>query len=669
MIIQALSAYYDRAVRMGLALPQSGLEKKRIPFLVKITQEGAFKRILDTREDKKAKEYLVPQSGGRSVNIAANLLWDNIEYALGCTEGGDAPDEGRVPQCHQSFIEAVKTLHQAAPDLPQLAALLAFLQTPDKTAQMRSDPVWNELVASRANTMSFIVGNGTHPICANPAIHQRLTATDATDAKKSLCIVSGEQAPISRLHQAVKGVAGAKTTGANIVSFNMAPFCSYGKEQGANSPIAQSVAFNYTTALNHLLDYESPQKCRIGGSTIAFWAREKSAAASAFEEQLSAFFTGGGAPQSAAKDAEQNTPKTPPPNPQPTLFADPPPAASTPAPTPADNPNAGVAQMKALLEAVHTAINIADYNSDKFYILGLSPNAARIAIRFWHKTTVKKLAQNIKDYFDNIAIIPQYNSQDEKLSIHQILRGVSASAKKAKKSSENATKPAKGDAKPPKKSSLSPILTGQFISAIMMGHPYPRALLQAVIIRCRAERDVPHERAAAIKAWLISHLRSERHRKSLFERAPAIKAWFIDNNDPKYPNFYQEKLKMLDPTFKDPAYVSGRIFAILERIQEVASPTKLNATVKDKYYGRASTAPSTVFPRLLATSNHHIGKLDEKQRIFFEKLKGEALNLLDGRESFPRMLDLEQQGRFALGYYHQRQHFFTKKQHKEESHA
>ena len=113
---------------------------------------------------------------------------------------------------------------------------------------------------------------------------------------------------------------------------------------------------------------------------------------------------------------------------------------------------------------------------------------------------------------------------------------------------------------------------------------------------------------------------------------------------------------MLDPTNANPAYRLGRLFATLEKIQEEASPG-LNATIRDRYYGAASSTPVAVFTTLLRLKNHHLGKLHKGRAVQMERTIGEIMN---GLNDFPRILALPDQGRFALGYYHQRQAFFTK---------
>ena len=167
------------------------------------------------------------------------------------------------------------------------------------------------------------------------------------------------------------------------------------------------------------------------------------------------------------------------------------------------------------------------------------------------------------------------------------------------------------------------------MKAILIGAPYPKALLGAAIRRCRAEQDVTYPRAALIKAVLV--------RKSRGKNA-------------------EEVSMSLDTTNGNIGYRLGRLFAVLEKIQEEASPG-INATIRDRFYGSASAIPVAAFPHLMKLKNHHLSKLENRGRaINLERMIGE---IVDSVSDFPTHLSLPDQGRFAVGYYHQRQALFT----------
>jgi CRISPR-associated protein Csd1 len=381
--------------------------------------------------------------------------------------------------------------------------------------------------------------------------------------------VTGDSAPIERLHTSIKGVWGAQTSGANIVSFNARAFESYGRteRQGENAPVGKAAAFAYTTALNHLLARDSTQRMQVGDASTVFWAEKETA----LEGELLNIF---GEP---AKD----------------------------------DPDANTRAVRALYDAVATGRFATPEGENKFHVLGLAPNAARISVRFYHCLPVRELATKIVAYFEDLKM-QRGPSDPEFPSLFRLLTAVAAQGK-----SDN----------------IPPNLGGAILHTVFSGADslYPRLWLNAAVNRCRAEQHINYLRAAVIKACLNRIIRRDA-------------------------NLEKEFLPMLDTTNANTAYRLGRLFATLERIQESANPN-LNATIRDRYYGAASSTPVAVFTTLLRLKNAHVKKLSTGQSIWFEKLIGEVLGpILD----FPKHLPLQDQGRFALGYYHQRQAFFTK---------
>jgi len=274
--------------------------------------------------------------------------------------------------------------------------------------------------------------------------------------------------------------------------------------------------------------------------------------------------------------------------------------------------------VQAVLDAVHSGKWGRSDENTRFYVLGLAPNAARISIRFYHCVTLRELGQRIAQHFEDLALArgphdPQYPS------LFRLLAAVAVQNK-----ADN----------------IPPNLGGSIVDAIFAGvnTPYPSLWLNAAVGRCRAEQNVNYLRAAAIKACLNRQMRYARLSSS-------------------NPSLEQEFLPMLDLSNPNPAYRLGRLFAVLEKIQEEASPG-LNATIRDRYYGAASSTPVAVFTTLLRLKNAHLKKLMPGRVTGFEKLLGEVLGPVT---DFPKHLPLPDQGRFALGYYHQRQDFFTRR--------
>ena len=575
MILQALTDYYRRKCDdpdPAQRLPAFGLEQKEIPFILEINAAGELLQLRDTRElqgkKKVARTYRVPMGVKKTSGVAANLLWDTLEYVVGVDTKGK-PE--RVAEQHAAFRARMAALPEAARQDAGIQAVLRFLDRVD-VPQLERQPAWADALESNA-VMSFRLQGDMDLVCQRPAVvHAALNATTDDDAPQAMCLVTGEQAPVERLHASIKGVWGAQTSGANIVSFNARAFESYGKteRQGENAPVSRAAAFAYTTALNHLLRKDSPQRMQVGDASTVFWAERQ--------------------------------------DPFETIFGD----------IFQDNPDASTDKVEALLKAVHSG-HWGPMDKDlRYHVLGLAPNAARISIRFYHCVTLQELGQRIAQHFDDLALVRGPNDARYP-SLFRLLTAVALQNK-----ADN----------------IPPNLGGAVVDAILAGPnvPYPSLWLNAAVGRCRAEQTVNHLRAAAIKACLN---RQQRHA-----------ALSSPSTAPE-----KEFLPMLDLSNTNPAYRLGRLFAVLEKIQEEASPG-LNATIRDRYYGAASSTPVAVFTTLLRLKNAHLKKLSPGRTATFEKLLGEVLGPVT---DFPKHLPLPDQGRFALGYYHQRQDFFTKK--------
>ncbi len=565
MILQALDAYYHRKQAdpdPAKRLPRFGLEDKEIPFVLEIDADGKLVNITDTRsvEGKKkiGQRFLVPQGVKKTSGVATNLLWDTAEYVLGIGTRGK-PE--RVTEQHATFRARIEALPDAARDDAGIRAVLAFLDA-FRPESLDGLPVLADIQANPV--MSFRLHGDLELVCQRAAV-VAATTNQTEEKPDGICLVSGAPAAIERLHPAIKGVWGAQTSGANIVSFNLDAFNSYGKAQGANAPLGKAAVFAYTTALNHLLGRDSRQRIQVGDTSTVFWAEEP--------HELEASMLD--------------------------LFGEP----------PKDNPDKNVDAVKALYSAIESGKFSVGKLDTRFHVLGLAPNAARISIRFWETATAAELARRIKMHFDDLAVV-HADYEPEHLSLFRLLTGLSMLNK-----ADN----------------IPPNLGGEVMRAILEGLPYPAAMLNLAISRCRAEQKPTYARAAAIKASLNRWIRFRNTQEKEF--AP-----------------------MLDPSNPNPAYRLGRLFAVLEKIQEEASPG-LNATIRDRYYGAASSTPVTVFTTLLRLKNHHLGKLSPGRATQMEKLIGEILGEV---ADFPRQLPLPDQGRFALGYYHQRQAFFTK---------
>lgn len=572
MILQALHEYYQRKMAdpdPARRLPAFGLEDREIPFIIELTRDGRLAVIKDTRtgEGKKrvATRYLVPKGVKKTSGVAANLLWDTAEYVLGAETKGKRE---RVAQQHAAFRARIDALSQLAQLDDGIAAVQAFLSARPLDA-VQHEPLWEELRAINA-LVTFRLVNEVQLVCQRAAVVSAAASLpDERDENnkepQTICLITGEITSPERLHTAIKGVWGAQTSGANIVSFNLDAFNSFGKTQGGNAPVSVPAVFAYTTALNHLLSKGSRQRMQVGDASTVFWAQKSE------DADVEAVF------------AE--------------IFGE------------ADDPDARAQQIHALFESIHSGRFDGARGENRFFVLGLAPNAARIAIRFWHGAPLHEIAERIRAWFNDLEIERGPNDP-EYPSLFRLLTAIAVQGKAA---------------------NIPPNLGGDVMRSILAGTPFPATWLNAAVQRCRAEQRVTYLRAAAIKSCLNRQIRRQSTEK--------------------------EFLPMLDPSNTNVAYRLGRLFATLEKIQEEANPG-INATIRDRYYGAASSTPVAVFTTLLRLKNHHIAKLDNRGRATnFEKLIGEIVSTIS---DFPLHLALPDQGRFALGYYQQRQAFFTK---------
>lgn len=575
MILQALKEYYERKAadsESGVAPP--GWNYERIPLVIVLDREGvpisAFETYEGEGRERQAKRYLTPQRVKRTRAAISNMLWDNPEYALGY-DLSNQPDLTRVK--HKLFRERLEKLNEVQDE--GIEAIKRFLDDPSKLDRLLSLGEIVSSALSKGPNLTFQLIDDTGPVFSRPKVIQeinRLNFQTESRAKTSICLITGERQNPVLLHDAIKGVWGAQSSGGNIVSFNLDAFSSYRKEQGVNAPISAGAMNAYTKALNMMLEKGSKSRVQVGDTSTVFWAERNDD----FADQFAAFF----------------------------------------GESPKDDPDCGVRAVQALFKAVNSGfLSSREDSGGRFYVLGMAPNASRISIRFWMVDTVAGMAGKIAAHFRDLSII--HSPKDRAvLSMFRLLVSMAPLGK-----SEN----------------IPPKLAGELIRSAIQGLPYPQTLLQLVLRRIRAEHEVTYPRAALIKASINRKTRTAN------------------------PNI-QEELKMsLDEANLNVGYRLGRLFATLEKIQEEANPG-INATIRDRFYGAASGTPVTVFGNLMRLKNHHLAKLESSgRRIYFEKLIGAILEGIAAGTAFPPHLNLDDQGRFAVGYYHQTQAFYTKK--------
>ena len=578
MILTALNDCYERLLeRRAPGISAPGYSQEKISYALVLNADGGLVAVDDLRDlsgKKPAPQSLsVPQPEKRTAGIRPNRLWDKTSYVLGASATSK-----RADQEHEAF----KALHQKLlgdSEDPGLRAMLAFLAAWSPSAFAEDDRFKPEMLD--ANMVFRLDGElgYLHDRSAARALLQQSDEAEPS-SRIGLCLVTGQQLPLARLHPAIKGVNGAQSSGASIVSFNLDAFTSYGKGQGDNAPISEQAAFGYTTALNYLLRREpdNRQRLQIGDATVVFWATAADdTSAQAAESLLDALL---------------------------------------------DPPQDG-SETERLRNALVQARNL-EARSDldpglapgtRMHVLGLAPNASRLSIRFWLTDDMRDIARRLADHYADIELQPAPWKTPPPLWMLLLATAPSLQGK------------AKSEDVPPQ-------LAGEMTRAILAGTAYPQSLLDVLVMRMRADHNVSGIRAALCKAVLARKSRLHSH-----DRSPPVS---------------------LDTANQDSGYVLGRLFSLLENAQRAALGDKLNATIRDRYYGAASATPANVFPVLLRNAQHHLGRLRKDKpglAISIEQDIGEAIALLDG---FPRSLRIEAQGNFAIGYYHQTQARFAR---------
>ncbi len=561
MILKALYDYYNRCE----GLTRKGLENKEIGYLIVIDSDGTFVRLESRMQDKKtAASFVVLQSVKRSgQKFISNYLWDNYEYVIG--------GENANKKKQEAFIGIIETIKSKLPQNKTVNAISNFYRKYEDIEEvMKTDSLFEEFRKSIKN-ISFLI-NGECKIAAEDReIQDFVLSQENENQQNGICLILGEEKSIARLHTTIKL---SKDTGP-LVSFKTdRGYDSYGKEQGYNAPISEDAEFAYTTALNALLQSGSRNKFSVGNRTFVFWASSQSEAAEQAEDSLFDLLG----------YTEEKT----------------------------DDPNAKIEQVRKVFTAIYSG-TLNTSLDDRFYILGLAPNSARIAVVYWSESSLKDFAAKILQHFSDMEIVDTRKDRKPYMGIKDILSAVTLGGKQ---------------------SEATPNLPEAIVQSIFQGTPYPYTLFSACIRRIRAE--------------------SGDNGANRIARIAILKAYLNRTND------NNNKIDiMLDKNNTNPGYLCGRLFAVLDKIQEDAN--KINS-IRERYMNAASATPSSVFATILNLSAHHIEKLsNEGQKVKYEKLKQEIIDKIPA-DGFPVHLDLQDQGRFFIGYYHQRQDFFTKKE-------
>ena len=568
MILQALVQYYDDLVRQG-KIAKPGWSKTKVNFALCINENGELQQIIPLVVDKEGKkpqpqQMDLPAPVKRASNILSNFLWDNSSYLLGVDEK-EKPD--RSLEC---FKECKRMHHELLDgiDDSDAKAILSFFDTWNPKEANENTVLQNNASAITSGGNFVFRINGTFANMNQVLCQTWQSYYDSTTSIKRQCLVTGREDSIVPIQPSIKGVYGAQSSGAALVSFNAPAFCSYGQQQNYNAPVGKYASFAYTAALNYLLTQREnvPQ---IGDASVVCWAEGA-------EEQYQSFSVAA-------------------------LFGK-------------DNRLMSEDDLRNAVKKLAQGKRISEWNlsaDKKFYILGISPNAARLSVRFFYQDTFGNLMKNINSHHDRLEIVHDHR-EFVTIPLGALL---------------NETVNLKSTDKTP-----NPVMSGAVARAIFSDSLYPAALLEQTMMRIRAEQNVTRGRAAIIKAF------------------------YLKNQNKDCP---KEVLTVaLNEESTNPAYLLGRLFAIYEAIQKTANPG-INATIKDKYFNSAAATPAIIFPLLDNLCQKHLHKLDTGKRIWYEK---QILEVTGKLSEFPARLNLPQQGAFDLGYYHQTQKRNEKKE-------
>ena len=489
----------------------------------------------------------------------ANYLYDNSAYVLGYSDKSN----GKEQLYFDTFKTKIEDIAEAFPDSNEILAVKAFYDNSREEIiqTVSQDPLWEDIkknLSKKYSTFSFRIEGDSRIVAEKKEILQ-LEEKDSSDA--TFCLVSGEYGvPVDTTTATM--IPGSQAT-AKLVAFQVnSGYDSYGKSKCGNAPISEEAEFAYTTALNSMLQKGSRNKFMLGTRTFVFWASNNNEASIETEESLFDLL---------GFSEEAN-----------------------------DDPNANLMKVRKVFESIYSGM-LKTGLDDKFYILGLAPNSARIAVVYWSETTLKDFAEKILRHFSDMEIHDTRKDRKPYMGIREIISSVTLGGKM---------------------SDATPNFPEAVVKSIFQGLPYPQTLYSACIRRIRAEQKLTITRAAIIKAYL--------NRQS--------------NNNKKIDI-------MLDKDNNNQGYLCGRLFAVLENLQFAANGQD---SIRSSYMNAASTTPSTVFSTILKLSNNHYGKLAKDKKglaNFFDNQKKEIMAML---QEFPDTLELNDQGRFFLGYYHQK---------------
>ena len=568
MILPSLVSYYEALEAKG-ELKRPGWSIVRVSYAVLLRPDGSIADIVSLKKDevRGKKTVSVPQNlfapapvvrAGSLSWTRANFLCDTAAYMLGIPPT-DEMAQKKFETAKELHLHILKNAGSAAAET--LRRFFENHQPTNIAAIGIPDNIAAEL--DKGAVVTFADEDGRY-MMDDPEIAAAWDAAygnGSDDAVTGRCLVTGREDMIAILHDKIKGVEGAQACGATLSSFNAPAFESYGKDggQGLNAPVGRYAMYAYTSALNYLLS--GRHRTRVGDATVVWWTLD---ADDVCEDFFGDFLYG------------------------------------------SDDDETLNSAMKRILRG--EPLDFSETTLRKpFCILGISPNAARLSVRFFYRDTFGRFIDNIAAHYRRLEIDKSEKQRRYLTPYRLLLETVSPNVQNRAKA-------------------VSPLLGGALLGAILNDWRCPEALYESVLIRIRAEHEVPSGKAAIIKAYLIKNTNC---------------------------GSYKEVLSMaLNEESTNRAYVLGRLFAALENAQYNANKS---SNIKERYMTSASATPALVFPSMLQTANHHLAKSGS---VADAKLIATLMDKLEGGVPFPARLNNTEQGLFLLGYYHQTQKKF-----------
>ena len=587
MILQALVRCYEALAERG-ELEKPGWSPVKVSWGLELNADGQVKSLLplgsmDTKSKQFSRTMTLPNKLKSTSRASSNFLWDNSEYIFGLGKKENTTEKN-FQACvwrHQEILKDVKH--------PFAQAIVKFFDgwKPENSFE---NPIIKTNIKEliKGGNIVFVMEDSNGELQFAHDVPEIRRAWDETyismgNEEVGRCLVTGEKTPIAILHPSISGVYGAKSFGALLVSFNMEASESYGKEQGRNAPVGKYAAFAYGAALNYMVG-QADFHGRLGDTTLVYWAEgAEPAYGSAFMAMMGM----------GSEDKNEITQK----------------------------------ELSGVLTALcqgHTVkwANVPLNPKNRFYILGLAPNASRLSVRFFLQDSFDAFVKHYQKHQERLNIVHPAFDERETLSIWALLR--------------ETVNPNSRD------KSAQPQLVGEMLRAVLTGSLYPSALYTQTEIRMRAEKEINRGKAAIIKAYLLRNVVEQQKDQT---------------------HVYKEVLDVeLNEQSTYLPYRLGRLFAVLEAVQQKANPN-INTTIKDRYFNSACATPALVFPTLLRLAQSHLSKIGGGAEVYYDKMIIELLG--DVTQSYPLRLSLQDQGIFQIGYYHQKQKLFTKKEEKD----